>query len=149
MTTTTALSSIATASGAGNLPTSLAGINGFIRAVAGDLPDPASISVYGFDTEVAIHFDSLDDLRNWAAYLQAPVTPHDAPQHSAVHYHADAKWGPINGKMVKFHMVYIEDVSNLPDVHYCTTDCDPGNCEVQHVEQSGLLPRDCEASEWS
>ena len=144
MTTTDRLSSIATATNAGKLPTGLAAINGFVRAVAGDLPDPGSITVHNFSDDVNMLFDSLDDLREWAAYLQVQITPNAVPAHATIHHRAEATWGPVNGKMVLFRMVHIEDVPP----HACSDDCDPGNCEVQH-HAAFDLPRDCESGEWS
>ena len=110
------------------------------------MPDPISISVVKskYAPRVSIHFDTLDDLRNWAAYLQVPVGAHDTrPQYNAIHHRASATWGPINGQMVEFSMVYIEDVPP----HVCSDDCDPGNCEVAH-EAEFSIPRDCESVEF-
>ena len=136
-----------TATNAGQLPTALAAINGFIRATAGDVPDPKSVSIVrtGYEPSVDMQFDNLDDLCNWAAYLQVPVRPRDVrPRYNSIHHHAEATWGPVNGKMVEFHMVYIE---SLPEPHVCSDECDPGNCEQAH-EAEFSIPQDCETVEF-
>lgn len=43
----------------------------FMRAIDDDLPHPASIQADNYSA--SIRFDSLDDLRQWAAYLEAEI----------------------------------------------------------------------------
>jgi hypothetical protein len=111
-----------TATRLGPIFTGLAAIHGFMRAVAGDLPDPSSVSVHDFGSTVHLLFDELDDLRQWAAYSQVPVVPHDARErHQAIHHRAETTWGPVNGEMVRFDMVHIEHVP-VPSVE--TYECE-------------------------
>ncbi|HET6916648.1 MAG TPA: hypothetical protein VFH56_11215 [Acidimicrobiales bacterium] len=122
--------------------TELNTIHGFMRATAGDLPDPASITMCGISAEylsVSLLFDSVDELNEWAAYLQVEVSSHWSDSTKRVHRNAKATWGPTQGKFVQFDMAYLEPV------HVCSEDCNPGNCEVEHAKQSGILPMDCEA----
>jgi hypothetical protein len=106
--------------------TELATIHGFMRATAGDVPSPSSITVHGGTYPTAhLLFDSLEDLREWAAYLQVSVEARDVrPQYDAIHHRASAMWGPTHGKVVEFEMVYIEHVPKpLPVETYSCEHC--------------------------
>lgn len=129
------------------ISTALTAIHSFLRATAGDVPEPSSVSITKVEfggPAVSLMFDSLDDLRNWAAYLQVPATRHDVrPQYNRIHHRFAATWGPYDGQMVRFEGCFLED---LP-AHSCTVECDPGNCEVEHHAAFGL-PADCESVEF-
>lgn len=89
--------------------TELTTILGFLRSVAGDLPDPSGITVYGraYRT-VHLMFDSAADLREWAAYLQVPVTTTNPESTEYIHHTATATWGPTHGEFVEFDMAFLE-----------------------------------------
>lgn len=44
----------------------------FLRAIAGDLPDPVHVAASDF--AASLRFASIHDLREWAAYLDVTIT---------------------------------------------------------------------------
>jgi hypothetical protein len=79
----------------------LTAIHGFIRATAGDLPEPLIVSADSFG--VTVHLATHDGLREWAAYFFTTPAPHVTAD-GTIHHRA-----LLSHDGVVFRCVYLED----------------------------------------
>ncbi len=82
---------------------------GFMRATAGDLPEPQDVTFYAFrGAYVRISFHTLADLREWAQLLGVEVTGGDRLTHMGTYHHElEATWPAYDGSPVRLTSTFI------------------------------------------
>lgn len=85
---------------------------GFMRATAGDLPEPRAVNIHGAlhrQAQVNLMFDTLADLREWAQMLGVELTGGDRLTHHGTYHHSlRATWPAHDMTPVVFEAVFIE-----------------------------------------